>query len=189
MNKLLVLLFIFVVTLFSCDGRDRKHKTNVDVLKENNLLDAFSEKIKYTPKAYAEVLTDTILSNGYTIKIKTFSDMSHSFLDEFKVNAITHKHYFRKIISEVFIEKDNTIIFNTTIDNTFFKTNSISNTINFEDYILNPIEVDQLQSIDNNKVILVASMRVPKTVNTAVYNIIIDENGYFELLKIDYART
>ena len=189
MNKLLFLLFIFALTVISCDGRNRKYKTSVEVLKENKLLDSFSEQIKFTPEAYAEVLTDTILSNGYRIKIKTFSDMSKSFLNEYEVSTIRHKHYFRKFISQVYIEKDNVVIFNTILDNAFFEKKSVSNTINFENYILTPLEVDQIKSIEDNKIVLIASMTTPEMDDSALYNIIIDYDGNCELKKIDYART
>ena len=49
MNKIALLLFILLVTLISCDGRERAHKSNTEVLIENKLLDSFSESIKYIP--------------------------------------------------------------------------------------------------------------------------------------------
>lgn len=173
----------------SCDGRDRKFKTNVEVLKENKLLDSFSEQIKYSPETYSEVLTDTILSNGYRVKIKTFSDMSNSFLNEYVVNTISHKYYFRKLISEVYIEKDKTIIFNKIIDNSFLEKKSIYNNINLGSSILNLLEVDQIKSIESNKVVLIASMSMPVKNDSTIFNIVIDNDGNCELKKIDYART
>ena len=54
-------------------------KTNTEVLKEHKLLDSFSEQIKYIPEKYTEVITDTILSNGFRVKIKYYYDMKNVF--------------------------------------------------------------------------------------------------------------
>ncbi len=190
MKKLSFIIFVFTMTFFNCDGRDRKHKTNAEILKENKLFDSFSEKVKYLPEAYSEISTDTILSNGYKIKIRTFSNMSQSILDEFVIENITHKLYFRKLRSEVYIEKNSRLVFNKVIDHAFFESNLDHNTFKLDDHVLNPIEVDQQKSMETNKVVLTAALNIPrKPDNTSLFNILIDDLGNVELKNINYAGT
>ena len=66
-----LILSLFICFLISCDGRDRSSKPNIEVLKENKLLDSFSENITYSPTREVKTVTDTILSNNFNVKIKT----------------------------------------------------------------------------------------------------------------------
>lgn len=189
MKKLTLFFFIILIAFFSCDGRDRKHKSNVEVLKEKNLLDSFSEQITFIPETYAEVVTDTILSNGFKIKIKTFSDMSDALLIQNLSNSISHKHYHRKLSSQIFIEKDNTVVFDAIINEKFLNNISVSEHINFKDHILNPLEIDQMKSLESDNIVLIASLTSPKENISTTYNIVIDTNGQCKLKRIDHART
>ena len=68
------------IILISCDGRDRIYKTNAEVLHESNLFNVFSQQIKFIPEQSIEIETDTILSNGFQVKIKYYSVENNSIL-------------------------------------------------------------------------------------------------------------
>lgn len=181
MNRLLFLFFILIVAFSSCDGRDRKHKTSKEVLEENGLLESFSENIKYFPEEYAEHTNDTILSNGFRVKIKNYTNMNNSILHAFKADTIQHKHYFREIVSEIIVYKDEKLIFKESIDSNFLSNSS--------DYLNNEIVVDEYKSLKTDKLHLIASQCIPKSINCSIYNIIIDEKGNYELKKNEDVRT
>ena len=187
MNKLLYLLLV-AITFVSCDGRQRKHKTNTEVLVENKLLDSFSEKTSFFPETYAEVITDTILSNGYSVRIKTYTNMQNNVLKTFNKNTITYKHFYRTLVSEISVTKNNHIVFKKNIDTTYFEQSSPNNKT-YKNHITNSIYIDQLKSIESNKVVLVASLAVPNAKNEDLFNIVIDENGVFKIIKKNYVRT
>jgi hypothetical protein len=175
---------LFLISLFflaSCDGRDRVYKTNTDILKENKLLDSFSESITYIPETYTEIVTDTILSNGFHIKMKTYSNMEHSVLNEFEQNTITHKEFYREFVSEVIITKNSKEIFNKTIDKHFF--DKIKNDLQLDNTIIK-LMVDESSSFKKNSIILSAMFQKIDSKKVRFCDIIIDSEGKFELKEI-----
>ena len=88
MNKFTALILGIIICLLSCDGREKVKRKPIETLKEKNMIESFSTRESYYPKTYSEVKTDTILSNGYTVKVNTFTDMTSSFLKQFKHDAI-----------------------------------------------------------------------------------------------------
>lgn len=119
MNKLIYSIFVIFVVLMSCDGRDRVHKTNEEVLTENKLLDSFSENITYLPENYIEKATDSILNNGYRVRVKFYSDMLKSVLVEEQKDVIITKTYHRELVTDVEIYKNSTQIFKDTLNTNF----------------------------------------------------------------------
>ena len=85
MYKLLILISSLSIALLSCDGRDRTYKSNVEILKSNNLFESFSKQVNFIPNLPVEIFTDTILSNGFQVKINYYS-VENSFIS---------KHYNR----------------------------------------------------------------------------------------------
>lgn len=171
--------FIFL----SCNGKDKAILSPQESLKQKELLDSFSENIKYIPEDYAEVVTDTILSNGFRVHIKTFTDMEKSIINTFKTNKILIKHYYREIVSEVVVYKNDKQIFNKKIDNLFLSAHGTQ-------FLNNEILVDELKSITTNKLHLIASQCIPQSNNCPSFNIIIDQKGNYEIKKIENdART
>jgi len=75
MRFLLLLIFLTSFTLISCDGRSKRFMSNREILQNHNLLESFSESITYFPTSYNKFSNDTILSNGYRVKIESYTDM------------------------------------------------------------------------------------------------------------------
>ena len=185
MRILIVILFFISLGFMSCDGRDRAYKTNQDVLKEHNLYKSFSESVSFVPENYMETTNDTILSNGFQVKIKSFTDMKRSVLKEFTKNNIAHKTYYRNIKATISILKDNRKIISTTIDKDIFKNfNNSSKTDS--NPIIQGIWLNQYASIINDKVILNVRLYEPETKNHEDYTLSFDENG---TLSIDNKET
>jgi len=120
MNKYIsILVLVFAIAVVSCDGRHRVHDKNYDTFKLQDKTD--SEKITYIPEEYTEVVTDTLLSNGFRIKIKTYTDMKNGILDSLIVkDSITTKTIKRDFISEVTVFKDGKEILFKTINKSLF---------------------------------------------------------------------
>jgi len=147
------LYFLFGVGILSlcltCDGRDRVFKTPEAVLIENNLLDAFSERITYLPKDYSEFESDTILNNGLEIKIKIFTDMTRSVLQESTLDMVTHKTYYRERIAEVSVSNSEQVLFSESIDKSFFNKHLFSQNNVLKDTVLKDFSIEPYYASSN----------------------------------------
>ena len=189
MNKLLPLLLLVSIIFIGCDGRSRAKQTNAEVLQEHNLLDSFSEHNEYIPMEYTEVVTDTILSNGFKVKVKTYSDMDSSVLQSFEKDAIKHNLLYREFVSEVSVFKDDKLVFNETINDVFLKKH-MPNIKGLKESINKGIAINEEKSIETNAIHLAISNCKPnQTKNCPSYYIIIDEKGHFKIKNTDHAWT
>ena len=172
---------MLLITLISCDGRERAHKSNTDVLIENKLLDSFSESIKYIPETYSETITDTILSNGFKVKIKTYSDMNTSVLNEIKKDGIHYKEYHRNFNAHIMVFKNDIEIFNKTINKSFLLKQDDLTESDFEMTTLNSIWLDEMSSIQKDKIIIDVAFAKTDEVIGKTYKISIDSNGAYSV--------
>lgn len=185
MNKLIYILLI-IFAFISCNGG----KTKNDTLKES--VEKFKDTIgpleieEYIPKEYAEVKTDTLLSNGFSISIKTYTNMKRSVKFQYKVDkALTQIDNFRDWISEVKIKKNDVLIFDKKLDANFFlqedKTikDSLSKAIN------NKVWINEDFPLEKNHVYLVGGFIFPESENVLYYDIKIDSEGNYRIKKIE----
>jgi hypothetical protein len=91
------------------------------VLRETDLLESFSEELKYIPEQPTEIVTDTILSNGFRIKT-TYHSIENSFVSKKAKNKNgtsinTHHHNFEVQFQ---IHKSNLPIRNGIINKALF---------------------------------------------------------------------
>jgi len=179
MRKLLVFVVVIVLMFIGCDGRNKANKSNQEVLKEHNLYKSFSENIKFIPETYSETTIDTILSNGFSVKIKTYTDMNASFLSEFSKDTIHHKNYYRDIKSAINISKNNSIITSKLITKDFFSgyNETISNDI--ENKIIQGIWLNQYASLIKNKVIFNVVFSMPNSKDYSCYTLTFFDNGEY----------
>lgn len=177
MKLLLIFVVVISFTVFSCDGRDKRYKTNREILQEQNLLKSFSKSITYIPEAYIKISNDTILSNGYRVKIESYTDMEHSYLRTYVKNNIQHIHYYRQIKSIIKISKQNNdiLIMPVTKDNLIAKNRSLSKTL--ENKIIKGIWLDEYNSNKQNKVIIDILFYEPETKNTVYCSLSFDKEG------------
>jgi len=149
MSKLLYLFSIILIFVLSCDGRERVHKTNEEVLIENKLLDSFSENVKYFPTEYTEQTIDTIFSNGITSKMTFYSDMKNAVYAEEIIDSITHKTFYREFVVDVKIDSINNSIFNEKIDKSYLVKQKAFSQEEAKLYILNDFSISSLNDVNN----------------------------------------
>lgn len=154
MKYVVFYVFLFTFTLLSCDGRYKLYKTNQEILKEHKLFESFSEQINYIPESYLETSNDTILSNGYKIKLKSFTDMDNSQLSYYTKDNIQYKNYYRNINTSITILKDNQEIFSKTVNKDTIIEFDESFNKSIKNKIIKGVWVDEYASLINNNVII-----------------------------------
>ena len=70
-NPLIPCLLLLAISFMNCDGRHRKHRSNTEILAESNPLNAFGNQPHFIPNQPVKIETDTILSNGFRVKLIT----------------------------------------------------------------------------------------------------------------------
>ncbi|WP_417882605.1 hypothetical protein [Xanthomarina gelatinilytica] len=177
---LLVIATIGIVSI-SCDGRDRVFKTNTEVLIENKLLDSFSENITFVPETYTEVATDTILYNGFHVKLKTYTIMDKHIVNEFKQDSIVYKKYYREFVTDVIVTKNDKEIFNERIDKEFIHKHN--NNLQLNKAIIN-VMVNQVSSVKNHGLVLSAMIKDIQNETIKFCDILIDSEGNLVLKEV-----
>lgn len=183
MNRLLFLFFISAITLASCDGRNRKYKTNAEVLKENKLLESFTQKIKFVPETYTEIKTDTILSSGFEVKIN-YHSLESSFVLETrksKNDAITRIHH-KNFEAQLLVLKHNTIINKSLISKKLF--HEFESTTFWANAIMQFLWIDYDAS-NENMIYLNTSFCIPNTDECKDFTLKINEQGVIQIEEIN----
>jgi hypothetical protein len=132
-----------------CEGRISKNealKKSIANFKSNQVI----TKIAYHPLEYNEIATDTILSNGYEIKLKTFTDMNSSILNSSTINEITQNHFYRIVESKLEVKYAENVIFRDIIGRDFIEENLQIEHKNWSKFNLRDIWIDQALSIEKN---------------------------------------
>jgi len=183
MKNLLIFIFIILTVFISCDGRHRNYQTNEEVLKEHKLFDSFSEHIKYIPESYSEVITDTILSNGFQVKVALYTDMDTNYLNEFTKDSINYKNYYRSIKSAVTISKNKKEIVSKLITKDILIANNSPYSSDLKNKMIQGIWLNEYESLVNNKVILNVLFQKPGTKDYKFYLLGLNEDGNFEIIN------
>lgn len=174
-NKLEVLIIALIISFFSCDGRDRKHKTNTQVLTENDLLDSFEEQIKFIPNKPVVIRTDTILSNGFNVKIDYRSIEKNQFYEvSKKENDSIIKMNYKNFEANIIVYKDDIQISETTISKMLFR--EFENSSFWNSAIMLYVWVD-VNASTNNMLHLNTSFNIPNTDSYKDFVVVIDEKG------------
>ena len=185
MNKLLFLILITTIALFSCEGR----KSKADALKESvtKFKDSLGmlEIVEFIPEKYAEVKTDSILSNGFSISIKTYTNMKKSVIVEHKIDTITYINHHRDWVSEVKVKKRDKLIFDENINTEFF----LKNNIKISDYLSKVINtrvwIEEKSLIEKDSISLLTVLLNPEDNNFLIYKIKIGNDGKYSLKKVE----
>ncbi|WOD43065.1 hypothetical protein [Hwangdonia lutea] len=183
MKHLCILCFTLIFTLLSCDGRDRIYKTNAEVLKENKLFDSFSEAIKYIPEQRTEILTDTILSTGFQVKIQYYAlDKAYSSKTIKASNETNTTLHFKNFEAQFQVLKNNKLIAQNIINKEVFKKHEASTFWNqaIMQYVWIDYENSTAEFITIN-----TSFNIPKTDIFKDFSIIIDTFGAVKIKEIN----
>lgn len=183
MKNFILILVLIAISFTSCDGRKSKSESLKEAVKEFNDTIGPIEVIKYFPETYAETLTDTILSNGFKIKIKAFTDMTSNYLNEFTKDTILNKYYYRNYIADVIVYKNETEVFNKRINNSFFINYDESFTSLLKDKVLNGFWINEKYVQSNNNIIIDFLFCKPETQSCIYFELYIDEKGDYKIIK------
>lgn len=188
-SRLYTLFFLAFFTgfiLLSCSGKDKTMLTPQESLKEKKLLDSFSESINYFPEEYAEVETDTTLSNGFRVVIKIQTKMDSNVLVETKKDTITNKTFYRNFVGHVSIFKYGSLIISKEIDKSFIKNELNSKEINLSQYIISNIWISDHFDNSKEKICLNIEYCQPKTTDSCFrFGFFIDESGKYILKEFE----
>lgn len=192
MRKLLGLFLMLVIVFSSCEGR----KTTHHALSES--IEAFKEKVSlevdvFEPETYVEHQVDTLMSNGYRVKIKTYSDMDSSVLYTKIKDTINYQTHYRNYKFSILVEKEGKQVFNKQFNKGLvneilsYNANSTNGSAlyNFDKLaVLKSIEVTDNTAL-TNVVSIDILYAIPESNRYAIHRLYIDENGKFNVKKVE----
>ena len=188
MNKLYFLIVLFI-SVISCDGRYRAHLSNEANLREANLLDSFSEELKFIPEKPIEIVTDTLLNNGFNIKINYYSVESsqHSNTKKNKNGFIT-KTYYKNFEAQFQVYKNNAFIQNGTINKAFLMAEENEGNPLWSRAIMQYVWVDD-DAMTEHSIQLNTSLNITETNEFKDFSITIFDTGEMEIKEITLDRN
>lgn len=183
MNKLCILVII-LISFISCDGKYRTHMSNKAVLQKTNLLESFSEELKYIPERPIEIVTDTLLNNGFNIKIAYHSvENSYVFTTKKGKNGIVTKTYHKNFEAQFQVNKNNVSIQNGMINKEFFMESKIKHNPFWNDAIMQYVWVDY-GAISEHSIQLNTSFYIPDTKIYKDFTLTIFDTGEIEIKEL-----
>ncbi|WP_308992816.1 hypothetical protein QLS71_015860 [Mariniflexile litorale] len=184
MNKLIYFLLIVFVFLSCTGGKTKKDslKTSVEKFKDSI---GVLEIVKYFPETYSETITDTVLSNGFKVKIKTYANMNSSVINTFEADTIVYKHFYRDYISEITVFKNDNKILSESIDKPFFLKHNNELKEYFEIAILSGVWINDNEELTKDKTSIYIMYTQPETDNYYLSEMIINSDGTFLINEIE----
>lgn len=178
--KNVVLLFIIgFIILASCDGRSSNNKSLSEKID-----DTFNIEV-YKPKGFVKRDTDTLLSNGFRVKITTTIDSSKKVTYTKKVNNVNQKTHYNNFKFQISVEKEGKLIYKDSFDkpkaNTLFgfRNNFVEESpfYNFDKLsVLKAVEVDDEPSL-KNEVLIDFIYAIPETNRYTEQTLFISKDG------------
>ncbi|BAO77159.1 hypothetical protein [Winogradskyella sp. PG-2] len=188
MKKTFGLFLILVIVFTSCEGRITQNQALSESIEEFKKTVSFEVDV-YHPEGYIEHEVDTLLSNGYRVKIKAFSDMDNSVLFTKIKDTINYQTHYRNFKFNVQVEKEGKLIYNKRFNkfnaNKVLSYNSNNQLHNFDKLaVLKSIEVDGDSTLKNSISIHII-YAIPETDQIASHKLIIDEYGNSKFIHLD----
>ncbi|WP_178988759.1 hypothetical protein [Winogradskyella schleiferi] len=189
--KHLLGLLLLLTAFTSCEGR----KTQRQALSES--IEEFKkavniETIVYIPETYIEQDVDTLMSNGFRVKIKTYADMSNAVRFSNIKDTINYQTYYRNFKFDINVTKDDKVIYNKSfnkkkVNKAFkYKGNLVSGSdlYNFDTLaVLKSIQVNDDPSY-TNMVLIDIMYAIPETDRFASHRLFIDEKGKSHIVQL-----
>ncbi|WP_411768716.1 hypothetical protein [Winogradskyella sp. A3E31] len=173
-------LFIAAIVLTIFDGRmSSKNALDKSISEFNAKVELTN--VTYIPEYYTERITDTILSNGYKVKIKTTTDMlSHIEVETNQDNTI-NKEIYRQHIVEIELQHEKTGTVRHILDQ-----NMVSNSL--DNLVLRAAYINEEASLFEEGIHLNLHFLNPNSKKENIFNMIIDNNGNYKITPQN-ART
>jgi hypothetical protein len=192
MKNILGLVLITIIGFTSCEGRKTSHQALSESIEEFKKNVNFETNI-YIPETYLELEVDTLLSNGYRVKIKTYSDMSSSVLFTKIKDTINYQTHYRNYKFDITVTKDEKPIYNESFDkkkvnNAFnYDVNLVtdSNLYSFDKLaVLKSIQVND-DPLYTNMVRIDILYAIPETDRYASHTLFINKKGKSNIVQVD----
>ena len=192
MKHLLAILTLCSIALMSCEGRKTQQQALFESIEEFKKTVSF-EKHVYIPESYMEQEVDTLMSNGFRVKIKTYTDMTNAVHFSKIKDTVNYQTYYRNFKFDVSVTKDEQEIYNESFDkqrvNKAFNYNT--NLIAGSDlYQFNTLAV--LKSIQvnddpayTNRVAIDILYSIPETDKLASHMLFIDKKGKSNIIQVE----
>ncbi|WP_299130376.1 hypothetical protein [uncultured Winogradskyella sp.] len=192
MRNEIVVLVLLILGFTSCEGRKSEREAllkDIQYFKKTVTI----EVDDYKPATYIEQQKDTILSNGYRVKIKTFSDMDNSVLFTIIRDTINYQTYYRNYKFEIQVEKDGQPIYKrlfdkNTVNKVFGLHESTASSKVANDFnklgVLKSIELnDGLPNSNGVKIDILYA--IPETDNYVLHTLHFDDIGRLKVKRQD----
>lgn len=115
MKHLLGILFILLIGFTSCGDRKTQGQALAESIEEFKKTVNFETKV-YIPETYTEREVDTLMSNGFRVKIKTYTDMTNAVHFSKIKDTINYQTYYRNFKFDISVTKDDKLIYNESFD-------------------------------------------------------------------------
>ncbi len=192
MRTIFGLLLILIIGFTSCDGRITQNQALSESIEEFKKSASLEVNV-YVPEAYLELEVDTLLSNGYSVKIKTYSDMSNSVLFTKIKDTINYQTHYRNFKFNISVSKDDKLIYKESFDKEKankafnYKASLVpgSNLYNFDKLsVLKSIQVNDDPSY-TNMVLIDIIFAIPETDRYASHTLFINEKGKSNSVQVE----
>lgn len=179
-SKLILLVLLLVLTFASCDGRHRKYKTNTKNLEQNNPLISFNEHTTFLPKQDLKIVTDTIMNNGFQIKINYNTVGRYNVLKvkNEKLNQAFNVHY-KNFEAKLYVLNKGKVINDSIVNKKLF--HEFETPQFWNNAIMQHLWVDY-QASTEDQLILKTAFNIPNTEIYKDFVLKIDKRG---LIKIE----
>ena len=183
------LFYIFVIltttiVFTSCDGRKSQRKILSESVEKFNKTNTFEYNV-FKPISLLETTVDSMLQNGYRVKIKTYTDTKNSVVITSTNDNRKQKTSYRNYKFDITVEKQGKLIFNDSFDKLKanklfdFKTN-LDKTSRLHDFykssVLQYIALRDEPS-SKNKILIDVVYAIPETDRYIEKTILIKDDG------------
>lgn len=192
MKKIIGLLVILIIGFTSCEGRKTSNQALTESIKEFKKNASFEVDV-YIPENYVEREVDTLLSNGYRVKIKTYTDESQNVLFTKIKDTINYQTYYRNFKFDISVLKNDKLIYSESFDkpkvnkvlNYNANLTSESDLYNFDKLgVLKSIQVNDDPSY-TNMVVIDLLYTIPESNRYASHVLFIDKKGKSNFVKVE----
>ena len=191
MKTLLGLLLIVITGFTSCEGRKSKNQALAEDIEEFKKTVSFAIDI-YKPESYFEREVDTLLHNGFRVKIKTYTDLDNSVVLSKIKDTVNYQTHYRNFKFDILVEKNGKQIFKESYNKE--KANSVfgyrddfpskSPLHNFHTLgVLQSIEVIDESALKNN-VLIEVIYAIPTTDRFARHSLFINSKGDMNMVIV-----
>lgn len=192
MKHFLGLLIIILISFTSCQDRKTQSQALSESIEEFKKTVNFETNV-YIPASYLEREVDTLMSNGFRVKIKTYTDMSNAVRFSKIKDTINYQTHYRNFKFDISITKDDKLIYNESFDkkmvNKVFNYNSNlvsgSDLYNFDTLaVLKSINVNDDPSY-TNMVLIDLTYVIPESERYSSHRLFIDDKGKSNVVQTE----